>query len=259
MRFAEATRLESPDGTRFDAYLQPGWDAFGVANGGYLLALAARAAVTAAGRTDPLTVTAHYVGPGRTGTDVRLDTRMVRDGRNLATVAVDMTADGSPILAAVVTCGTVSDVDIMHGPPDLPPPEACELVVPGDPLPPPMTAHVETRLHPDDDFRTRGPTGHARMRGWFRLLDGEPISSLAAVLATDTWPPPLFAAHGPSGWIATIELTVQVRSRPRGEWLACSFGNTIVSDRTVSWDGLITDEAGRLVATCRQLALLPRT
>lgn len=259
MRFAEATRLTERGSGKFTAQLQTGWDAFGgIANGGYLLALAANAAVNVTGRDDPISVTAHYLGPGRSGSDVHLDTRVLKAGRQFGTAAVDMTSDGVPVISALAMCGTAPAEAIDLGPPDLPPPEDCVLAVPGDPLPPPMTAQIETRLHPDDAFTKNGPTGHARLRGWFRLLDGEPLSTLVALLATDTWPPPLFAANGPMGWIATLELTVQIRSRPQGEWLACVFDRNTVTGGTVSWDGTLTDENGLLVATCRQLALMPR-
>ena len=71
--------------------------------------------------------------------------------------------------------------------------------------------------------------------------------------------PPIVAANGVAGWIATVELSVQIRSRPQGEWLACLFDNNVIAGGSVSWDGTITDEWGRLVATCRQLALMPRS
>ena len=259
MNFAQATALADHGDGRFSAHLAPGWDAFGAANGGYLLSLAAKAALVATGREDPITVTAHYLGPGRSDTDVDIATRVLKAGRQFATAAVDITSDGAPTIAALVTCGVAEAASIDCGAPDLPPPDDCVLLVPGDPLPPPMSSKVDTRIHPEDAFMVRGPSGQARVRGWFRLLDDEPLTALAALLATDTWPPPLLAAHGPAGWIATVELTVQIKSRPQGEWLACVFDNNVVAGTSVSWDGTITDERGRLVAMCRQLALMPRS
>lgn len=259
MSFAEATSLTDTGEGRFSARLEPEWDAFGgIANGGYLLALAAKAAVTITGREDPITVTAHYLGQGRTGSEVDIHTRTLKAGRQFGVASVDMTHAGSPVLAALATCGSAPERGIRLELPDLPPPADCPLVVPGDPLPPPMTGQVETRLHPDDAFTVTGPTGHARLRGWFKLLNGEPLTTLSAVLATDTWPPPLFVSEGPTGWFPTLELTVQIRSRPQGEWLACDFGRNLVGDGLVSWDGTITDEGGVLVATCRQLCLMAR-
>jgi len=259
VRFAEATALTHLGDGRFSAHLQPGWDAFGgVANGGYVLALAAKAAVAATERQDPISVTAHYLGPGRSGTDVIMSTRVVKNGRQFSVAQVDMTSAVSLTISAPATCGDAIDDGPPTGLPDLPTPAACVPIVPGDPLPPPMAGQIETRMHPDDAAFVERPTGRARLRGWFRLLDGEPLSTLAAILATDTWPPPLFVAQGPTGWIATLALTVHIRSRPRADWLACVFDRNVISGGTVSWDGTITDESGRLVATCRQLALLPR-
>ena len=46
---------------QWSASIHPGWDIAGNANGGYLLAVAARALAGATGRPDPVTVTAHYL------------------------------------------------------------------------------------------------------------------------------------------------------------------------------------------------------
>ena len=186
MRFSEATELAERGDGRFSAHLAPGWDAFGAANGGYLLTLAAKAAVVATSREDPITVTAHYLGPGRSGSAVDIATRVLKAGRQFGTAAVDITSHDAPTISALVTCGMAGTTGIDVGAPDLPPPADCLLLVPGDPLPPPMSSKVETRIHPDDAFMVRGPTGHARVRGWFRLLDDEPLTTLAALLATDT-------------------------------------------------------------------------
>ena len=51
----------------FTGELFDGWDIRGNANGGYLLALAVRAMTAASGRPHPITVTAHYLAPGRPG------------------------------------------------------------------------------------------------------------------------------------------------------------------------------------------------
>src|SRR3972149_262773 len=60
----------------------PGWDIVGAANGGYLLAMAARAAALASGRPDPVTVTAHYLAPGAPG-PVTVDTEVVKAGKRV--------------------------------------------------------------------------------------------------------------------------------------------------------------------------------
>ena len=61
------------------ASIDPGWEIAGNANGGYLLAMATRALTNATGRPDPVTVTAHYLSPGRPGS-VRIATQIIKEG-----------------------------------------------------------------------------------------------------------------------------------------------------------------------------------
>ena len=65
--FATATAVQPAAAGQWSASIHPGWDIAGNANGGYLLAVAARALAAATGRPDPVTVTAHYLSPGRPG------------------------------------------------------------------------------------------------------------------------------------------------------------------------------------------------
>ena len=72
----------------------------GNANGGYLLALAARHMVAVSGRPHPVSVTAHYLAPGKPG-PVRVDAAVVKAGRRFATVSGQMHAGGKPTLQMV--------------------------------------------------------------------------------------------------------------------------------------------------------------
>lgn len=74
--FATATAVENAAAGEWSAAIRPGWDIAGNANGGYLLAMAARALVHATGRPDPVTITAHYLSPGRPGS-VRIAAQIV--------------------------------------------------------------------------------------------------------------------------------------------------------------------------------------
>ena len=52
---------------RWTAEVDPGWTVAGRPNGGYLLALATRAALGAAGQPHPLAVSAHFLAPADLG------------------------------------------------------------------------------------------------------------------------------------------------------------------------------------------------
>ncbi|MGH0036391.1 MAG: thioesterase family protein [Myxococcota bacterium] len=260
-RFGEATRVERTGDEVWTTQIARGWDIAGRANGGYLLVLAARAMAEAAGRPDPVTVTAHYLRPGEPGpAEVRAS--RVRAGRRFATATGVLQAGGRPLLQAL---GTFSDLEGSSGPervdaapPELPAPDDCTTQGSDEVGGPPFMDRVDLRLHPTDaGFRRGEPSGDMRVRGWFRLRDQEAIDSLGLLLAVDAFPPTIFNARMPRGWVPTLELTAHVRARPCPGWLRCAFTTRFVTGGFLEEDGEVWDSAGRLVAQSRQLALVP--
>lgn len=118
---------------------------------------------------------------------------------------------------------------------------------------------MEIRLHPDDIPFLDDSTGEPRIRGWFRLRDGEPIDAFALLVAVDGFPPAIFNADQPTAWTPTIELTTHVRAAPMSEgWLACAFTTRFITGGFLEEDGEVWESSGRLIAQSRQLALMPR-
>ena len=264
MRFSEASRVEISGESSWKAQVQPGWDIFEISNGGYLMAIAARAMSEAADGRLPVTVTAHFTRPISAG-PAEIIVEPVKVGRNFSTMRAEL-GSGSGSLVAL---GSLAVADTMRdeavymdgGPPDLPEPEECVLAVPSEdgPLPPPLVGLIEERIHPDDAKALTGDrSGIARMRGWFRLLDGEPIDVFTLLFAADAFPPAVFNTNLPLGWTPTVEMTTQVRSAPTIGWLRCRFTTRFVTGGMLEEDGEIWDEEGRLLALSRQLALVPR-
>lgn len=262
--FALATAVHPVGPARYDVEIAEGWDIAGNTNGGYLLSLAGRAMAAAADRPDPVSVTAHYLAPGRPG-PAHVTTSVVRSGRRFSTVEGRLHAAGRDLMAVLGTFGDLTDdsgelgLHVDGEPPDLPDPEDCHLVVPAEPFPPPFMGHVELRMHPDDaGFFEGRRSGRPLMRGWFRLPDGEPVDTIGLLTAVDAFPPTIFNAELPVGWTPTLELTAHLRSRPAPGWLACRFATRFVTGGFLEADGEIWDTTGRLVAQSRQLALVPR-
>ncbi|MFV0315794.1 MAG: thioesterase family protein [Microthrixaceae bacterium] len=262
--FADATAVCRTAPGFFEAEIKPGWDILGNANGGYLIATAGRAMAATAQRPDPVSMTAHYLSPGRAG-PVGLETTLVKAGSRFSSVSATMSST-KPVVAALGTFGELGrsgsgddEARLVDGrPPELPEPEACLPLDRGDEQPSFMK-QVEMRLHPDDaGFAFGKPSGSARMRGWFRLRDAEPIDTIALLCAVDAFPPTIFNANLPVGWAPTVELTAHIRARPEPGWLACAFTSRFVTGGFLEADGELWDSTGELVAQSRQLALVPR-
>lgn len=261
--FRRATAVQRTAGEEWAAEVQPGWDIAGNANGGYLLAMAVRALTQATGRPHPVSVTAHYLAPAQTG-PVVIEAAVLKSGRQFATGRALMRAQ-RPLIAVLATLGHLRaeqlgrSLLIEGNPPELPPPEDCIGLVPGDTFPPPFVGNVEMRLHPDDaGFATGAHSGQPLIRGWFRLRQGEPVDAIALLCAVDAFPPTTFNARLPVAWTPTLELTAHVRAVPAPGWLRCRFSTRFVTSGFLEEDGEIWDTEDRLVAQSRQLALVPR-
>jgi acyl-CoA thioesterase len=260
-RFARATAVEPDVQGRFRADVADGWDIGGNANGGYLIAIAARAMAETAERP-PLTITGHYLRPAPAG-PCEIETTVIRSGRRLATVAATLSMDGKPTLQLLGSFGDQQPggpARQMDEPVELPPYDEC---LPG-PAPtegplPALMQHIDVRLHPaDGGFRIGAPSGSAEIRGWFALADDEPIDAIALLLAADAFPPPVFNSGLAVGWVPTVELTVHVRGVPAPGPLRCAFRSRFIRDGLLDEEGEIWDSTGALVCQSRQLALVPR-
>lgn len=254
-RFAAATALtKTPEG--YSGTVADGWDIVGNANGGYLMALLAQAALLQSKRPDVISVSGHFLSPGKPG-PVSARTETLKSGRRFATTRVELCGPEKTLLSGTVITGDTTDGDgpelILGAAPDLPPPEQCPRTEPTDLFPPPFMGKIEQRLHPDDALGTKtGP----RIRGWFRLLDDEPMDTLALVLAADSFPPTVFNTELPVGWVPTVQMTVHVRNRPRTPWLKLDTRTRFIQNGMFEVDADVFDETDAIVAQSRQLQLI---
>jgi acyl-CoA thioesterase len=258
-QFDDATQV-GDDGV---GAIHDGWDIGGNANGGYLMALAARGLRHLSGRPDPISVTAHYLSPGRPG-PVRVEGELVKAGRRFATVAGRLRRDDTVIMQMVGAFGDLSQPmsayeHLAVGPPDLPPWDEC---VPRDKrqgsVMVPMMDRIAVRLHPEHTgFVTGDRRGVAEMAGWFGFVDGRPLDTLSLLMVCDAFPPAVFHLDMPPGWVPTVEYTVHVRAVPAPGPVRCVFRSQFVQGGFLNEDGEVWDSAGTLVAQSRQLGLTP--
>jgi acyl-CoA thioesterase len=251
---ATAIRPAADPGT-YDAVFDPHWAIGGRPNGGYLLAILARAACDTLGSPHPLAVSAHYLrAPEVAPAEVR--TEIVRQGRRVSTAQSTIWQNGKPCIQALVSTGELHVSDAMwvaDGPPQMPPPEECL---------PPSTEKFTVELFDRVDLRVDPATspfptatGEPTLRFWFRFRDDAEPDPLALLVAVDSGPPTVFNLTR-YGWAPTVELTVLLRGLPAPGWLACEVRTRLVTDGWFDEDATVWDSTGRLVAQARQLALV---
>lgn len=258
---------------RYGAEVDPGWAVIDGAapNGGYLMAIAARAMADAAGRPHPLSVTAHFLAACQPG-PVEVTTEVHRRGGRHATVSATLVQAGTTMVTAL---GVFTDLSAAGGPshdalpaPPVAPMDQCVATGAvasskprnGRPDPPPIFRRFEHRMDPTTlGWADGNPSGAGAMGGYLRLADNEDLDPFGLLVVADCYPPALFNLAGlPVGWAPTIELTVQIRAVPDPGWLSAWFTTSAVTDGYLEEDGQVRDSSGRLVALSRQLALAPR-
>ncbi|MDN3351697.1 thioesterase family protein [Actinomadura sp. DC4] len=252
--FDEATAVRRIGDGRYSAELDAAYGFEQALNGGYLMAVLARAALDAAGRPHPISTAASFLRVGRPGpAEVHVESR--KSGRTADVARVTLVQEDTAVVEAILTTGTLdgdaepvysADID------GLPPLGEC---VPfGSEPESGFAAQVELRY----DAATMGwldgqPTGRPEMRAHFRLREEREPDGVLLALAVDSLPPVVLNT-GAYGWAPTVELTWHMRAVPAPGRLSLHGHGRLVSDGWFDEDVEVWDSRGRLVAQSRQIA-----
>ena len=266
--FDRATEVRPrAEGFVHDAEVDGDWTIAGRPNGGYLLALLARAAVSSAAEVEglahphALTASAHYLSAPAPGpAEVRAE--VLRRGKRMSQVRSRLLQEGTARVEAVFTLGRLDPHaepwwDDVPVPPDATPEPRCTrstgASAPGG-LDLPIMAQVDLRLDPAvTGFTVGEPSGRGEVRGFLRFADGRPPDPLSLLLAVDILPPATFDL-GSTGWVPTLELTAYVRRVPAPGPLLVRHRARLVESDIVDEACDVWDARGRLVAQATQLA-----
>ncbi|MGY1694564.1 thioesterase family protein [Geodermatophilus sp. SYSU D00814] len=260
--FDRATAVTRTEGGGYRAELDPGWDVGnGVLNGGYLLAVVARAALLDSPHPHPVALSASYLR-ATPGGPADLTVTPGPAGRTLAHRTVLLSGAAGPSLAVQVTTAALSadPADYSVNPAPRPPaPDACVSTRTGGGGPVVgLARQLDTRLDPATAGWLAGrPSDTRLLRAWIRLADGRDPDPLALLLFADALPPTAFAVGRP-GWAPTVQLQVLVRALPAPGWCLVESRSTEVTGGWSDEECRIWDSTGRLVAQARQLARVAR-
>ncbi|MCU1357370.1 MAG: thioesterase family protein [Acidimicrobiales bacterium] len=256
-----AVRLQ-PDGT-YEASLSADWEIWGPM-GGYVAAIALRAAGTEADGRRPAAFSCHYLSAARfEPVQIKVETR--RGGRSATSHRVEISQDGKAILDASVwsvaeTEGLEHDETIapdVASPDELP--EIGELLPPDTPRPFPFWENFDAKpLDFESDWPPDGPRP-ARWREWLRftptaMFDDPWIDAARSVILVDlpSWP----AAHRPHAWTQppyvapTLDLNVAFHQPTSDEdWLLCEGTAPLSTGGIFGWTARVWSPSGKLHAS----------
>lgn len=250
--FDQHSRLTALGDDRYSVQLSDLWNVGPIPNGGYLIALAAKAMAASCAHKDPLTITGHYLRPARPG-PLELVVSPIKQGGTFDNAQVSLVQEGSERCRFIAAYGTLTAINgpswRTGEPPAMPPPEEC----PSFETPIVINQRYDARFDPASLAWQRGEQGEAEFRVWIRHADGRPNDALSLLLYADALPPPIFNRIGPRSWIPTVELTVHLRGIPAPGYVQCVFRTRFVTNGLMEADGELWDSRGELVALSRQL------
>jgi acyl-CoA thioesterase len=241
----------------FGAEVTGRWDGTGGAvNGGYLVAICARALQAVLPFPDPVVISAFFLRPGTVGPAV-VRTSLARSGRTTAFGDAVLEQGGKDVVrasAAYARLGLDGPVTYTDGgPPALPPPEDCVGVPVGSFNAATIAEQVEWRAAELPGWFTGRPTGRPASEFWMRFTDGRDADLLSMPLLVDSTAPSVLELGVAS---TTVELTVYLRAQPAPGWLAGRQTARFVRGGYHEEDFEVWDSAGVLVAQSRQLAVI---
>jgi len=270
--FEVETRLERLGEGRYRAHLSRDWNIWGP-NGGYLAAIALRAAGREAAIARPVAFAGHFLRVADFEA-VELEVTALRRGRRSESLRVSMSQAGRPVLEALVRTaaeapGLAHDVAPR---PDVPDPDTLPSM--DELLPPEAPRHAFWRnleSRPLDPERVGKPPGPRppEARQWCRFrpraLFDEPFldaGRLLLLIDTFTWPAAV-GPHQPEPAFTAPNLDVCVwfhRADPDGEWLLADQVSPVAEAGTMGTVGRVFARDGRLLASGgAQLLCVPVT
>ena len=216
--FADVTAVTPRGGGSYDIDVSADWTILGKPNGGYLMAMLARAALADVTQDQVVAASAHYLHSPHPG-PAWIETTVLRAGRSVSQVRARMHQDEHVCVEALITVGMPRSAGYEWSETPVPavaPWSECIRLPSTGPggMAVAIMDQVDLRLDPVTlGFATGRPSGRGVLAGWLALPGGVDFDDISLVMALDCYPPATFEIGG-SGWVPTIEFTTYIRAMP---------------------------------------------
>jgi hypothetical protein len=258
--FAAATALRERSPGSFEAEISAEWTIAGKPNGGYLLAILARAACLVGPHPHVIATSAHYLAAPLPGPAV-IDVQVLRAGRSASQLRASLRQDGRSCVQALLTTSRLEAATAAYWNRGMPAPgtvamQDCPRIPGRTPMGEPVAImdQVDLRIEPGClGFATGRPSGDGELRGWLALPDGADFDPCSLLFAVDAFPPATFEIEL-TGWVPTLELTGYVRALPAPGPVRILQRAQLIEAQLVDEACFVWDATGRLVAHGNQLA-----
>jgi acyl-CoA thioesterase len=240
----------------FSGHITENWSINGIPNGGYLMAILAKAMMHHSEMKSTPIITANFLNrcePGQASVLIekmstsrqfdRLQAKLYQKEkekiRSFGTFASEDNACilesyevSSPQITALEKCASVPELPNYT-----------------------FFSRMDIRLDPVCAGWMSGKLSEpSESKGWVKFKDDRAFDVLSLVLIADSFPPAVLSSQGMLAWVPTIEFSVNIRNMPTSEWLKCIFRTRYITCGLLEEDGEIWDQSNQLIAISRQIA-----
>jgi acyl-CoA thioesterase len=249
--------LLTPDGPfSFSGHITENWSINEIPDGGYLMAIMAKAMMHHSEMKSTPIITANYLSRCAPG-DARVSIERMSTSRQFDRFQASLQQKGEEKIRAFGTFASENNECILESyegtGPQIAKLEKCLSV----PEAPDYTlfSQLDIRLDPVCTGWISGNfSDTSESKGWIKFKRDRPFDELSILLVADSFPPPILSSQGMVAWVPTLEFSVNIRNTPTTEWLKCIFRTRFITCGLLEADGEIWDEADQLIAISRQIA-----
>jgi hypothetical protein len=248
--------FESDEPLSFCGQITDNWSINGIADGGYLMAILAKAMMQHSEMKSTPIITANFLNRCEPG-DAEILIEKMSASRQFNRFQGSLRQKGKEKIRAFGTFSDENKECLL---------ESCEASCPEIAelekcLPVPeipnysLFGQLDVRLDPACTGWLSGKlSAKSESKGYIKFKENRTFDVPSILLIADSFPPAVLSSQGMVAWVPTIELSVNIRKIPTTEWLKCSFRTRFITCGLLEEDGEIWDQKDELIAISRQIA-----
>ena len=244
----------------FTANISENWSIGQTANGGYSMALIAKACSKALSHKDPLVLSANYIDRVEFGSaDIQIT--KIASTKSSSTEHVSLKQNGILKIFCTVTFTDFSKMKGLNNnlrlEPKFDPYENCIQVPYKEGFNPKLDKNLEKKYCLDSLWwENPSEENKATLKLFMGWKDGGIVDLFGLILFLDATTPPIFNKMGTVGWVPTLTLTSHIRNIPKPGPLKVIAKTEFITSNYIEEDREIWDSSGNLVGQSKQLAKL---
>ena len=244
----------------FTANISENWSIGQTANGGYSMAIIAKACSEYLNHKDPLVLSANYLERVEFG-PADIEIFKISSSKSTSTASITLKQKG---LIKIFATATFTDFSKMRGineklreEPIFDSYEDCIQVPYKEGFNPKLDKNLEKKYCLDSIWWEKpNDKNNACLNLYMGWKDGGRVDLFGLILFLDATTPPIFNKMGTVGWVPTLTLTSHIRNLPKPGPLKVIAKTEFITNNYIEEDREIWDTEGNLVGQSKQLAKL---